>query len=99
MGNSSRKIRVMAPSGYPNRFCFDLGQQNAEFVTKPLIRGSRFIPWIDAVTLETAKDVDLLHTLNTVPLRSKKPHVITFESYLPRVPDDRYNKRLEQFLF
>jgi glycosyltransferase involved in cell wall biosynthesis len=96
---TSSKKRVIVPEGYPKRFCFDLGQENADIVAKPLVRGSRFLPWLDSVTFETAKDADLLHTLNAVPLRTQKPHIITFESYLPRVPDDRYNKRLEQFLF
>jgi glycosyltransferase involved in cell wall biosynthesis len=51
------------------------------------------------MTFEKAKGCDLLHTLNAVPIRTKLPYLITFESYLPRVPDDRYIPWLESRLF
>ena len=96
-GNAS--LKVLTPSGYPSPFCFDLGQRNANISPRRLIRGARFLPWLDAITLERGSNCDLLHTLNAVPILTKKPYVVTFESYLPRVPDDRYFPALEKFLF
>src|SRR5688572_17883441 len=95
----NRKIRVRVPGGYPNPFCFNLGQRNAELVEGPLVRGATRLPWLDAVTFSRAKGCDLLHTLNAVPVATRKPYIITFESYLPRVPDDRYIPWLERMLF
>lgn len=92
------KPRVLVPEGYPAPFCFDLGQANVELVRTPLVRGARWIRALDAVTFASGRGFDLLHTLNAVPVASKVPYVVTFESYLPRVPDDRYIAALERWL-
>lgn len=95
----SERFRVRIPSGYPKPFCFDLGQRNACFVEGPLVRGSRILPWMDSLTFVRGPDCDLMHTLNAVPILRRRPYLITFESYLPRVPDDRHSQWLERFLF
>lgn len=92
-------MRVRIPEGYPARFCFDLGQRGVDFSRKKLVRGSRFLKFLDAVTFDSGAGCDLMHTLNAVPVRSRVPYLITFESYLPRVPDDRYSAAWERFLF
>ncbi|MCB8933342.1 MAG: glycosyltransferase family 4 protein [Chthonomonadaceae bacterium] len=92
------KPRVLIPEGYPAPFCFALGQRNVELVRKPLIRGSRVLRALDAVTFVSGRGFDLVHTLNAVPLTARIPYVVTFESYLPRVPDDRYIAWLERVL-
>lgn len=92
------KPRVLIPRGYPTPFCFDLGQRNVELVRRPLVRGSRLVKALDAVTFASGRGFDLMHTLNAVPLSTRIPYVVTFESYLPRVPDDRYLPWLERWL-
>lgn len=82
-------MRVAIPDGYPAPFCFDLGQRGVAFERVKFVRGSGVVPWLDAVTFASGAGFDLLHTLNAVPVRSSAPYVVTFESYLPRVPDDR----------
>ena len=99
MRKEARRKKVRIPGGYPTPFCFDLGQRNAEFVSGPLVRGSRVFAWLDSLTFVRAPDCDLMHTLNAVPILRRNPYVITFESYLPRVPDDRHVPWLERFLF
>lgn len=90
---------VRIPSGYPKPFCFDLGQRNVAFVEGPLVRGSRMLRRLDSITFVRAAGCELMHTLNAVPILRKGPFLITFESYLPRVPDDRHSPGLERFLF
>jgi glycosyltransferase involved in cell wall biosynthesis len=35
-------------------------------------------------------DYDLIHLVNVVPLLPVRPFVVTFEDFMPRVPEDRY---------
>lgn len=99
MRKEAKRKKVRIPGGYPTPFCFDLGQRNAEFVSGPLVRGSRVFAWLDSLTFVRAPECELMHTLNAVPIFRRSPYVITFESYLPRVPDDRRIPWLERFLF
>ena len=91
-------MRVAISDGYPAPFCFDLGQRNAVLSRQKFVRGSRIVPWLDAVTFASGAGFDLLHTLNAVPIRTATPYVVTFESFLPRVPDDRPLPGLERWL-
>lgn len=91
-------MRVAIPDGYPAPFCFDLGQRGVELERVRFVRGSGVVPWLDAVTFASGAGFDLLHTLNAVPIRSATPYVVTFESYLPRVPDDRPLPGFERWL-
>lgn len=91
-------MRVRIPSGYPRPFCFDLGQSGVSFDSGPLVRGSALVPALDAITFVRANHCELMHTLNAVPVRRRLPWISTFESYMPRVPDDRYSGALERFL-
>jgi glycosyltransferase involved in cell wall biosynthesis len=96
MGASTRKIVVRTGKDYPYRFGMLLGQENVEFVTGPvtphlsvrLPRMLRFHRLQGLALIEPG--YDLLHLKNAIPLFHTRPYVLTFEDYLPRVPDDFY---------
>jgi glycosyltransferase involved in cell wall biosynthesis len=93
-----RQLRVRTAHHYPVSFVIDLGQRNAVFIKRPLTPLNRFFRWADAATVLPEPGYDLVHSLNAVPLLTRRPYVITFESFLPRVPEDRYIGWLERFL-
>ncbi len=41
---------------------------------------------------------DLIHSINAVPILTKCPLMVTFEDYVPRMPDDRPIPWLERYL-
>jgi glycosyltransferase involved in cell wall biosynthesis len=84
------RLRVRCGRQYHTPFTVDLGQQNARFIVRPLTPLSRFFRWTDAFALLPEPDYDIVHSNNAVPLLTRRPYIITFEDYLPRVPDDRY---------
>ena len=59
---------------------------------------SRLFAWADAFALVPEPGYDLVHSINAVPLLTRRPYLITFEDYMPRVPEDRYIGRLERGL-
>ncbi len=91
-------LTVRTGRRYPIYFNVDLGQRNA------IIRRGRLTPladhvrWGDAVTLLPEPRTDLIHSFNAVPVGTRKPHLITFEDYLPRTPDDRRVAWIERVL-
>lgn len=93
-----RKLRIRTARSYPVPFLIDLGQRNAVFLKRPLTPLRRFFDCADAFGFYPEPDYDALHTINAVPLLGRAPYIITFEDYLPRVPEDRYMGRLERFL-
>lgn len=92
------QLRVRTGRHYPISFVVDLGQRDAVFIKRPLTPLRRFFAWADAFTLLPGTSYDLIHTFNAVPLLTNKPYVITFEDFLPRVPEDRYIGWLEATL-
>jgi glycosyltransferase involved in cell wall biosynthesis len=92
------KLRIRTARSYPVPFLVDLGQRNAVFLKRPLTPLRRFFDCADAFGFYPEPDYDALHTINAVPLLGRAPYVITFEDYLPRVPEDRYIGWLERFL-
>lgn|GEM_PF-5154192 len=105
-------LRIRTGNTYPIPFVVDLGQRNAEFLKRdpsPLLarlprRLARRVPpaitWMatHAFTVLPERDFDLLHLVNAVPLLCPRPYVLTFESFMPRVPDDRYRRWLHLWL-
>lgn len=98
MATGLPKLRVRAPRHYPVRFLIDLGQRNATFVKRPLTPLRRLIDAADAFAFVPEPGYDILHSLNAVPLLTRRPYVLTFEDFLPRVPEDRYIAWLERWL-
>ncbi len=97
-GRGQPKLRVRISRQYPMRFVVELGQRNAVFVKRPLTPLRRVLPWSDAFALLPEPDYDIIHSQNAVPLLTRRPYLITFESFLPRVPEDRYLGWLEAWL-
>ncbi|HTZ87764.1 MAG TPA: glycosyltransferase family 4 protein [Solirubrobacteraceae bacterium] len=95
--SSTRPIRVRTRRDYTVRYTVDLGQRNATFIERPFSPLRRVFRWADAFALLPEPDYDLVHALNAVPL-TRRPSVISFEDYLPRVPEDRYVGWLERAL-
>ena len=58
----------------------------------------RVVQWADAFAILPEPDFDLVHAVNSLPLFTRRPYVLTFEDYLPRVPEDRYVGWLEERL-
>jgi glycosyltransferase involved in cell wall biosynthesis len=43
-------------------------------------------------------EYDLIHLVNVIPLLPRRPFVVTFEDFMPRVPEDRYIGWLQAWL-
>jgi glycosyltransferase involved in cell wall biosynthesis len=89
---------VRTRNGYSVDFVIDLGQRNAEILRRPWSPLSRVFAWGDAFTVVPDPDHDLIHSLNGVPVLGRCPYVVTFEDYLPRLPEDRPVPFLERRL-
>ena len=89
------KLRVRVGRHYPINFAMDLGQRNSVFIKRPLTPLRRFWEWTDAFTLLPEPGYDIIHTWNVVPYLTRRPYIVTFEDFLPRVPEDRYVGWLE----
>lgn len=96
-GRPGTPLTVRTANSYPVDFAIDLGQRNADFRRGPLTPLRRFVRWGDAVTWLPSPGVDVIHSWNAVPL-TRKPHVISFEDYLPRTPEDRRAPAVERAL-
>jgi glycosyltransferase involved in cell wall biosynthesis len=96
MESMSSEIVVRTGKDYPYRFGMLLGQRNVRFVTGPITPhlSARVPKLLRFPTLQGLAMIepgyDLLHVKNAIPLFHSKPYVLTFEDYLPRVPQDYY---------
>ena len=79
-------------------FLFDVGQRNAVFIERSLVPLAKLHRSADAFAPLPEPGYDIIHSLNAVPLLTRRPYLITFEDYLPRVPEDRYVGWLEDWL-
>ena len=98
-------ISVRTGKTYNYDFGVRLGQRNARFTTGAVTphlshRFVRFLPFLhrlQGIAL-IEPGYDLLHLKNAVPLFHTKPYILTFEDFLPRVPEDFYVAGLHRFL-
>lgn len=97
-GAGKPTLRVRTGRNYPIPFNVDHGQRNAEFVKAPLTPLYRLWKKAVAFSFVRASDCDLIHSINAVPIFTKKPYVITYEDYLPYTPPDMYSPGLERML-
>ncbi len=95
---SGKPLRVRTRRDYTVQYTVDLGQRNATFIERPFTPLRRVFSWADAFAPLPERDYDLVHALNAVPVLTRRPSVISFEDYLPRVPEDRYVGWLERTL-
>lgn len=91
-------LRVRTGSDHMPHFTVHHGQRNARFVARRLTPLKRIWGAADAFALVPEHDWDIVHATNAVPLLTRRPYVLTFEDYLPRVPEDRHVAWLERSL-
>jgi len=91
----SRPLRVRTRNDYGVPFLVDSGQRNARFLRRRWTPLHRFIYWADAFAILPEPDYDMVHAINAVPVFDRRPFLVSFEDYLPRVPEDRYVRWLE----
>jgi len=90
-------VRTVRRQNAHFRLGIDLGQQNATFVARTMTL-RRFVNWTQAFAIAPEPGYELLHTVNAVPLLTRRPYLIQFENFLPRVPEDTYIGWLERYL-
>lgn len=93
-----RPLRVRTRRDYYIPFDVDFGQRNAVFLQRPWTPLLRLFHWGDALTVLPEPDYDIVHAVNAVPVLSRRPYVLTFSDFCPRVPEDRYVGWLERWL-
>jgi glycosyltransferase involved in cell wall biosynthesis len=81
-------LRVKTIRAAPVRFCIDFGQRNAVFLKRPLT-ARRLAVWSESFAPVPEPGYDLTHSFNAVPVMTRRPFLVSFESFLPRFPDDR----------
>lgn len=91
------RVRTVRAQNAHFRLGIDLGQRNATFVCRTMTL-RRFVNWTQAFALAPEPGYDLLHTINAVPVLNRRPYLIAFENFLPRVPEDTYIGWLERRL-
>ena len=80
-------LRVRTLRALPVRFCIDFGQRNAVFLKRPLT-ARRLAVWAESFAPVPEPGYDLTHSFNAVPVLTRRPFLVSFESFLPRFPDD-----------
>ncbi|HEY3612924.1 MAG TPA: glycosyltransferase, partial [Gaiellales bacterium] len=81
------RLRVKTVRAMPVRFSIDFGQRNAVFLKRPLT-ARRLAVWAESFAPVPEPGYDLTHSFNAVPVLTRRPFIVTFESYLPRLPAD-----------
>lgn len=93
------QLRVRVGRNYNARFNTHHGQRNAELIAGPQIPLARveFTTRFDSIAL-LKPGYDLIHSFNAVPILTRCPFMVTFEDYMPRMPEDRPIPWLEKYL-
>lgn len=91
-------LRVRTGVGYALKYIILLEPRNARVFQRRFPPLHRLFRWGDAVALVPEPDCDLIHSFNAVPLLTRRPYLITFEDFMPRVPEDRHIPWLERHL-
>jgi glycosyltransferase involved in cell wall biosynthesis len=81
------RLRVKTVRALPVRTCIDFGQRNAVFLKRPLT-ARRLAVWAESFAPVPEPGYDLTHSYNAVPTMTRRPYIVSFESYLPRFPSD-----------
>ena len=88
-------MRVLIEEHHHEHRRLAIGQRGVDFIVMKTPRGRTKLEWLDAFIPVRRNDFDVMHSVNSVPVPMRRPFVISFEDYCPRVPDDRYNAHLE----
>jgi len=113
-GPARHQLRVRTSRSYLIPFVVDLGQRNAVFLKRhpaPLLGWLHRLHWriprafptaawlaLHAFTVLPERDFDLAHSVNAVPILKHRPYIVTFEGFLPHLPEDRYSAVLHAWL-
>lgn len=97
VGQKPLRVRTVRRQNHFFRLGIDVGQRNAVFVPRTMTL-RRLLRWTEAFAPVPEPGYDLVHSLNAVPILTRRPYLIAFESYLPRVPEDTYIGWLERAL-
>lgn len=92
-----KRLKVRVSKGYSNKYNILHGLENVDYIPGPMTPFTRINPKFDSFTI-IEPGYDLIHSLNTIPLCTRTPFIVTFEDYCPRVPGDRYIEWLERRL-
>jgi glycosyltransferase involved in cell wall biosynthesis len=98
MSSASGQLRVRTKRDYHVPYVVNLGQRDVSFLERPWTPLQRLFEWADAFTILPERDYDIVHAINAVPLLSRRPFIVSFEDFLPRVPEDRHIASLERVL-
>ena len=96
--SSHSPLKVRVGKGYALKFIILHGQRNAEFIQKQFPPLHRLLQWAIAIALAPEPSCDLIHSFNAIPVLTDRPYLITFEDFLPRVPEDHHIHWLESLL-
>lgn len=96
--SSPAPIRIRTGHSYHVYFTIALGQRNARFIERAMTPLNRYMAWADSVSFVPEPGFEAIHTWNAIPRMTRRPYVVTFEDYLPRMPDDRRIEWLERRL-
>ncbi|MFC0201935.1 glycosyltransferase family 4 protein [Paracoccus rhizosphaerae] len=91
-------IRIRTGHSYHVYFTIALGQSNARFVERAMTPLNRYLSWADSISFLPEPGFEAIHAWNAIPQLTRRPYVVTFEDYLPRMPDDRRIGWLERRL-
>jgi glycosyltransferase involved in cell wall biosynthesis len=91
------RVRTVRRENHHFRLGIGLGQRNATFVARTMTL-RRIFPSSQAIALAPEPGYDLLHSVNAIPVVTRRPYVISFENFLPRVPEDTHIAWLERWL-
>lgn len=89
------QLRVRVPRGYWLPFAAEFGQRDTTFVSRPWTPLKRLgSESLGAFAILPEPDFDAIHALNAIPVLTRRPYVVTFEDWLPRLFDDSHFRRL-----
>jgi glycosyltransferase involved in cell wall biosynthesis len=99
MTQGQSPLRVRTPRGYWLPFVVELGQRDTTFVRRPWTPQTRLLgEWAGAAAFAVDPGYDAIHSLNAVPILTRRPYVLTFEDHLPRLWSDAPVRRLSASL-
>jgi len=86
-------LRVLTVHSLPYVYNVGFGQRNATFVRRRLTPLAHVAGWAESFAPVPERGYDLVHSFNAVPVMTRRPYVVTFESFLPRLPSDQATPR------
>jgi glycosyltransferase involved in cell wall biosynthesis len=89
----SERLRVLTVHSLPYIYNVGFGQRNATFIRRRLTPLAHVAGWAESFAPVPERGYDLVHSFNAVPVLTRRPYVVTFESFLPRLPSDQATAR------